>query len=337
MKIDKIIAGTLAIGAILAVRAAMRSARFAPVHQRVVLITGGSRGLGLVMARQLIKEGAKVVICARDEQELARASESIGSSDLLTVACDITDKAQVSTMIETIRREMGEVEMLINNAGTIQVGPMETMTEEDYKKAIDIHFWGPYNVINAVLPTMRKNKTGRIANIISINGKVSFPHLLPYTVSKYAMSGYSEGLTAELAKDNIYITSVYPGLMRTGSPIHVEVKGQFQKEFAWFKIFDSLPLLSMNAERAARKIIRSIKAGDKILLLGFPTKLAVAIHGLFPNINLTFFGISNSLLPEPNGSGTKSKSGYESRSWLSSNFLTRWTDAAAFKNNERLN
>lgn len=335
MKTRNLIISGLAFAGILAVRSAIRSARHESVYKRVVLITGGSRGLGLVLARQLAEEGARVVVCARNEEDLSKVARDFEMNDIFTVTCDITDKSQVKTMMEHIRSEVGEVDMLINNAGIVQVGPMETMTEEDYEAAMRIHFWGPYNLINEVLPTMKKRKSGRIVNIVSINGKITFPHLLPYTVSKYALSGFSEGITAELAKDGIRVTSVYPALIRTGSPINVDVKGQFKKEFAWFKVFDSLPFLSLNAEKAAQKIIQAMKAGDKTLMIGFTVKLAAAIHGIFPGLNLSVFSISNWLLPKPNGSGKESRKGFESKSWASSNFLTRKTEKAEVSNNER--
>lgn len=337
MKTQKYIAGGLALGAFLAARQAIRSARFMSIYKRVILITGGSRGLGLVLTRKLIKEGAKVAICARDENELSRVAQELQSPNLLTITCDITDKNQVKSMMSTIQQALGDVEMVINNAGSIQVGPMESMTESDYENAMKIHFWGAYNVINEALPSMKRRRAGRIVNIISINGKISFPHLLPYTVSKYALSGYSEGLTAELAKYNIYVTSVYPGLMRTGSPINVDVKGQHQKEYAWFKIMDSLPFISLNAKKAANKIIKAMKTGNRVLFIGIPTKVIIGMHGLFPNLNLAFFNLSNRLLPKVDENATETKKGYESKSWASDSFLTKSTNLAEIRNNERLN
>ncbi len=336
MKLKRYLLGGLLVGGITVMRMMRRQARTIGVYNRVALITGGSRGLGLVIARQLAEEGARVVICARDEDELTEAASDLATytDQFLTVRCDITDKEDVKRMLSEVREKMGDVELLINNAGIIQVGPMENMTREDYEAAMKVHFWGPFNVINEALPAMMKRQSGRIVNIISINGKVTFPHLLPYTVSKFALSGYSEGSAAELSRYNIRVTSVYPGLMRTGSPRNIDVKGQYKKEYAWFKISDSLPLITVKAGEAARKVINAMKAGDKILTIGIPAKLAIALEGLAPGLNQSIFGLAGHLLPGSDGSNTKSQKGYESESALSSSFLTAKTQKAARQNNE---
>src|SRR5262249_50390239 len=149
-----------------------------------------------------------------------------------TVPCDITDRERVEEMVAVVQYRWGPVDVLINNAGTISVGPVETMTLDDYRRAMRTHFWGPLYTIHAVLPAMRRRGTGRIVNISSIGGKVSVPHLLPYNASKFALVGYSEGLRAELARDGIVVTTVCPGLMRTGSPRHAFFKGRHRAEYA---------------------------------------------------------------------------------------------------------
>lgn len=326
----KLIAGTsLALGGLLAAKAISNSFNKYHLKNKVILITGGSRGLGLVLARKLAKEGAKIVICGRSVESLQRASEDLSSktTHFLAIPCDIRDRNQVQNMIQKVREEMGSIDVLINNAGIIQVGPMESMSDEDYESAMKVHFWGPFYAMNQVLPDMIGQREGRIVNIVSIGGKVSFPHLLPYNTSKYALSGLSEGMTAELKKYNIKITTVYPGLMRTGSPRNIDVKGQYQKEYAWFKISDSLPFLSISVDKAAQRIIEAMKKGKKTLTLTIPAKIAVVAHGIAPGFIISFFDMINYLLPEMRD-GHKSKKGYESSSKYSSSFLTKKTDEA---------
>jgi NAD(P)-dependent dehydrogenase (short-subunit alcohol dehydrogenase family) len=328
--IAKFITGSaLAAGGLFASKAIMNSYNKFSLRNKVVLITGGSRGLGLVLARHLADEDAKIVICARSIDELQRASEDLGPRALhfLAVQCDITDRKQVENMVEKVKKEMGNIDILINNAGIVQVGPMESMSDEDYEAAMKVHFWGPFYTMNHVLPDMIGMGEGLIVNIVSILGRVSFPHLLPYNTSKYALSGLSEGMSSALRKYNIKITTVYPGLMRTGSPRNIEVKGQYEKEYAWFKITDSLPLLSMNVDKAAQKIIEAMKDGKKTITLTIPAKIAVAAHGIAPGLILSFFDLINYLLPEMRN-GRKSKRGYESISKYSSSFLTKKTDEA---------
>src|SRR5204863_5194639 len=114
----------------------------------------------------------------------------------------------------------------------------------------------------SVLPAMRRQGEGRIVNISSIGGKIAVPHLLPYDASKFALTGFSEGLRAELLKDGIYVTTVCPGLMRTGSPRNADFKGQHEAEYAWFSIGDSLPGMSMSAEAAAERIVTAFRQGE---------------------------------------------------------------------------
>ena len=337
--IKSIVKGTvLTIGTLVLAKAISRAAGDFQLQNKVALITGGSRGLGLILARQLSDAGARVIICGRDEKKLQQAILDLASrsSETLAIPCDITNKRQVKRMLRQIEEEMGPVDILINNAGTIQFGPMETMADEDYKEALDIYFWGPYMLIRNVLPGMKKRKSGRIVNIVSIGGRVSFPHLLPYNTGKHALSGFSEGLAAELKRYHIGVTTVYPGLMRTGSPKNIDVRGRHEKEYAWFKLMDSLPLLSMNADRAARQIIQAIKHGRKTIILSAPAKLATAVHGIAPGLIDTLFGLVSLMLPDMSATGAAkvTRKGHESNSPLTSSFLTRLTDKAAVQNLE---
>lgn len=326
------------IGALLAALWAVRwwRERQYNLSGKTVLITGGSRGLGLVMARELVREGARLAICARDATELERARADLRErgADVLTIPCDVTNKAQVDEMVRTIRDRLGPIDVLINNAGIIQVGPMELMTLDDYEEAMQIHFWAPLSTTLAVLPEMRQRRDGRIVNISSIGGKVSAPHLLPYSASKFALTGFSEGLRAELAAYGVVVTTVCPGLMRTGSPYNAMFKGQHRAEYAWFSISDSLPILSMSAESAARQIIAACKRGDAEVVLSLPAQIGDKFHALFPGLTADLLSWVNRLLPEPDGIGTERAQGKDSQSALSPSGLTALSDKAAQQNNE---
>ena len=230
---------------------------------KVVLITGGSRGLGLVLARELADRGAKIAICARDRAELQRAKEDLASygAEVFDVLCDVREQVQVDEMITDVRSRFGRIDVLINNAGVIQVGPLDAQTQADFEDAMQVHFWGPFYAMQAVLPEMRQRGDGRIINISSIGGKIAVPHLAPYCASKFALAGLSSALHTELAKDNVFVTTVYPGLMRTGSHINALFKGQHRKEFALFSLANGLPFTSVSAESAARQIIAAVAGG----------------------------------------------------------------------------
>ena len=323
-------------GALLAVRELVRRSREYDMRGRVVLITGGSRGLGLVLARELAREGARLAICARDPEELDRARHDLErrGATVRAAPCDVTDQFEVEALVRGVIDHYGHIDVLINNAGVIEVGPMEVMTLRDYEHAMKTHFWGPLYSILAALPHMKERGEGRIVNISSIGGKISVPHLLPYSASKFALVGLSEGLRAELAKDGVVVTTVCPGLMRTGSPRNAVFKGQHKAEYAWFTISDSLPVTSMKAERAARQIIAACRRGDAEVILSIQAKLAALFHGVFPGVTADLLGLVNRLLPGPGGIGKGRALGEESQSALAPSLLTALSDRAARENNE---
>jgi short-subunit dehydrogenase len=326
------LAGAGALGALAFLR---RRTRY-DFRGKTVLITGGSRGLGLVLARELAREGARLAIVARDPEELSRAREDLETrgAEVLDVPCDVTDQGHVLAMMGLVRSRLGTVDVLINNAGLIQAGPMEVMTVADYEEAMAIHFWAPLYTTLAVLPEMRSRRQGRIVNVSSIGGKVAVPHLLPYCASKFALVGLTEGLRAELAKDGIAVTSVVPGLMRTGSPRNAFFKGEHRAEYAWFTIADSLPGTSISAEAAARQIVNACRRGEAEAVLSLPAKAAVLFHGVFPDVTMDALGLVNQLLPRAGGIGTQRRPGRESESRLAPSILTALTQRAAAANNE---
>jgi short-subunit dehydrogenase len=236
-----------------------------------VVITGGSRGLGLVLARQLADEGARLAIAARDAQELRRAGNELSSRamQLLAQTCDVTDAEQLTTFLATVRAELGPVDVLINNAGIMQVGPLETMTGDDFQEALKLHFWAPLRAISLVLPDMRRRGEGRI-----------------------------------------------------------------REEYAWFSIGGSLPLLSMNAERAAEQIVNACRYGRARVTLSLPAKVAVAIRALAPELLADVNSLVARLLPKPGGVGATAVEGAYSTSAWSPSWLTLLGERAAVANNE---
>jgi NAD(P)-dependent dehydrogenase (short-subunit alcohol dehydrogenase family) len=324
-------AGAVALG-----RALYRRSKEYELRGKSVLVTGGSRGLGLVLAREFADEGARVAICARDPRELARARKDLESrgAEVLAVPCDVTDRAEVRELVDSVTRRFGGVDVLVNNAGVIQVGPLEVMTLEDFEQAMAVHFWGPLYATLAVLPQMRARREGRIVNISSIGGRIAVPHLVPYSASKFALAGLSDGLRCELQKENVAVTTVIPGLMRTGSPPNATFKGRHREEYAWFAISDALPVTSIQAERAARQIVAACKRGQAELVITPQAVLAVKFRALFPEATAAMLALANSLLPGPGGIGRARAKGKESESALAPSMLTALSDRASLRNNE---
>jgi NAD(P)-dependent dehydrogenase (short-subunit alcohol dehydrogenase family) len=257
------------------------------------------------------------------------------SDQVIGVRCDVSDLTAVAESLQAVVERFGRIDVLINNAGVIQVGPVEHMALADYESAMDVHFRGPLHTMLWAIPYFKRQGGGRIVNIASIGGKIPVPHLAPYVASKFALVGLSGSLRAELAKDGIVITTVSPGLMRTGSPINVTVKGQHEREFAWFVIADSLPGLSMASRRAARQILEACRRGRAEIILTLPARLAAALYGLAPDLFVKIASAVNVLLPGPvGGSGDEARLGRDSTSAWAPSALTTLTDAAAERNNE---
>lgn len=315
---------------------AYRAARAFQFRGKTVLITGGTRGLGLVLARRLAREGANLALCARDPEEVQRAHEELSQTgvEVLAQPCDARYRDRVRDFIDQARRRFGAIDVLINNAGIITVGPVETMTLEDFHEAMAANYFAAVHTILELLPDMRERRQGRIVNITSIGGKVSMPHLLPYNASKFALVGLSEGLRSELAKDGIVVTTICPFLMRTGSPRNAQFKGQHRAEYAWFTVSDSLPGIAMSAERAACQILNACRHGRAELTLTLPAKLAVLLHGIAPGLTADILGVVNRLLPAEGGIGQESRLGWQSESKAAPSWLTALTERAARANNE---
>jgi short-subunit dehydrogenase len=297
---------------------------------KVVLITGGSRGLGLALAQEAARHGARLAICARDQRELEAARKRIGThAEVGIYVCDVTNYDEVISWINSVRSDFGQIDILINNAGEIAVGPLESQTLPDFQEALDVMYWGVVYPTLAVLPYMKARSQGSIANITSIGGKVPIPHLLPYCSAKFAAVGFSEGLHAELAKSGIHVTTVVPGLMRTGSHLNAFFKGNHRGEFTWFSLGATLPLISISAESAARKIVSAIRHYRAEVTLSPQAKALAVIHGVAPGLTSNLMGAVNRVLPSSQGDPSIRYTGTESETVVTRSFVTQLGRRAA--------
>jgi len=334
--------GLALIAAGLATAVAIRAKRSRNGYDfrgKSVVITGGSRGLGLVLARQLAAEGAHITLIARDEPELRRAAEDIHhrqpSADVLIVTADVGERDDVERAVARTIAHHGRIDVLINNAGIIQVGPLDHMKLSDYNDAMKTHFWGPLFLVLAVLPHMRNQRAGRIVNISSVGGRISVPHQLPYSASKFALTGLSDGLRAELARDQIVVTTVCPGLMRVGSPINAAFKGQRAEEYSWFAVGSSLPVMTISGERAARQILAACRRGDAELVITVQAKLAVLARTIAPGLFSGAMSLVQRFLPSAVGpEGDVAASGRSAGSGRAPSAILAPMYAAARQNNE---
>jgi len=315
--------------------AAFRASQRISFRGKVVLITGGSRGLGLVLARQLGAEGARLALLARDPAELQRAAEELRArgAEVVALVGDVGKSGAAEQAITATIHAFGRLDVLINNAGMIIVGPLETMNEADYESAFATHLWGPLRFMTAALPHLKRTR-GRIVNISSFGGKIAVPHLAPYSASKFALAGLSDAFRAELAQVGIKVTTVFPGLLRTGSHVQALFKGQRAREFAWFTLGASTPLTSASAENAARQIIRACRYGRPELIITIQARLAVLANAVFPNLAARVATLVNRALPAAGSHGGDAVPGWQARGSFPPAAVTALPDQASDANNE---
>jgi short-subunit dehydrogenase len=201
------------------------------------------------------------------------------------------------------QRAFGRIDVLVNDAGIIMVGPLESQTLDSFHEAMNVNFFGALHLTLAVLPQMLERGEGAIVNIGSIGGKVAFPHLLPYVASKFAITGWSQGLRAELAGKGIRVTTVSPGIMRTGSHIQARFTGNQEQEYRWFAAAASLPGAATNATSAATKIVRALATGSAEISIGLQAIIAARLSNIAPELTATLLSLANTALPSAPSEG----------------------------------
>jgi len=275
-----------------------------PADRPVALVTGASRGLGFLIARELADRGHDLVICARSADGLGPAAEELRGRGAAVheVTADVGVETEAQRAVEQAQERFGRLDVLVLNAGIIQVGPVQELTAKEFAAAMDTMFWGQVHPVLAALPLLRRSR-GRVLAITSIGGKLPAPHLLPYNAAKHAAVGFAEGLRVEVARDGVSVTVAVPGLMRTGSTRNALFTGDRPAERGWFTIADSLPGLSMSAEKAAHRLVSATLRGLPEITLTLPAKLGARVHALAPSTTLRALTLVNRLLPGPVGSG----------------------------------
>ena len=319
----------LAAAVAAAAAAARASARRIPddITGEVAIVTGASRGLGLALARELARHATGLIICARGQEQLERAADELRAlgAEVTAVPCDLNDERSAELLVDTALKLYGRLDILVNNAGIIQVGPVESTGAGDFEAAVRTMALAPIRLTLTALPVMRGQAHGRIVNITSIGGKVSVPHLLPYSVAKFAAVGFSEGLRAELGPGPVAVTTVIPGLMRTGSHLNARFAGRAEKEFTWFSLAASLPVLSMDAGAAAHQIIEAMRQRRAEVILTPLAQLAARGAPVFPQLTAALLHFTGQLLPAATGQRGSAEPGQALRPALNQQVFDRLT------------
>jgi len=301
----------------------------------VAVVTGASRGLGFLIARELAGRGYDLLICARSADGLraAEADLSATGAEVATVAADVGKADDARRVVADAETRFGRLDVLVLNAGIIQVGPAEAMTGEDFASAMDVMFWGAVHVTAAAMPLLRRSR-GRLLAVTSVGGKLPAPHLLPYTAAKHAAVGFAEGLRVEAIRHGVSVTVGVPGLMRTGSPRNALFTGDQVAENRWFTAAANLPVVSMDAERAARRLVRATMARRPEIILTPLAKVGVRAHALAPSTSLRVVSLVNRLLPTGTGTGPAQPGHRLPAAARTLGWLTQRDDAAAARNHE---
>ena len=288
-------------------------------HRPIVLITGGASGLGLELARVYGRAGARLVLVSRSQFHLEEARSSLlatgdvkNAADILLLPADLSDKHAAKTMIEIAIGHLERIDVLINCAGIIEVGPIEDQPLEAFDSAMQNNFFTALYTTQAALPYLLSQPKldgcphrASVVNISSIGGKMAVPHLLPYTASKFALTGYSEGLHAEIRAKGVRVTTVCPGLMRTGSHVRALFVGDVEKERAWFDFGATTAGVAASVQHAAKRIRHAQLAGCAEIIITPQAWLAARVTGLAPGVTAFASSIANRrLLPAPTGNHT---------------------------------
>jgi NAD(P)-dependent dehydrogenase (short-subunit alcohol dehydrogenase family) len=306
------------------------------LRDRVVVIAGGSRGLGFALAEDLARGGARVTIAGRDADTAERARLRLADEGLTVdaVRCDVRNRADAESLIARVEEHTGPVDVLINVAGVIEVGSVWDQSLEDVRESVETHIFGPLHTMRAVLPSMRARKSGQIVNVASIGGLVGVPHLAPYSAGKFGLVGLSQAYGAEVAHDGITVTLVCPGLMRTGSPDHAIFKSRAKAEYAWFTLLDSNPLLASSTRHAVVRIVHAIARKHTFVTITPFARIAPIVNALAPRLTNRALALTARLLPPPANDPRTRREGEASHSPLAPSILTVLDRLAKRRNNQ---
>jgi NAD(P)-dependent dehydrogenase (short-subunit alcohol dehydrogenase family) len=234
----------------------------------------------------------------------------------------LRDDRSTLELFELVTRELGPIDIVVANAATLLVAPIETLTQTEFEDAMLDVFGTAARAALIALPSMQARREGTLVFITSIGARFGVPHLAPYSAAKFAEAGFAEAVGAEVAKDGVNVLTVFPGLMRTGSWIHGSFRGMPERELGWFGVGAITPLLSIDADTAAKRIVRAIIDRKRRLTFTPAARLAIAVHDYLPGLWALASAIIGRLLPRAplNGEPVEQRRGGElleqPSSWL---------------------
>ena len=238
-----------------------------------ILLTGAAGGIGSLLARLLLAEGARLCLTDINDERLETLRESLDSNALVTMAGDIGNASDRTRIVNEALQHFGGIDILINAAG---INPFGVYAEQDdaiIQKTMEVNAIGPMLMTRAVLPTMLEQNSGQIVNIGSTFGSIGFAWFSVYSASKFALRGFSQSLRRELAETGIDVTYIAPRAVKTA------INSQ--------EVYDMANAIKMNMdepELVAQQIMTAIRRRKKECYLGFPESLFVRINAIFPGL-----------------------------------------------------
>lgn len=265
---------------------------------KTALITGASQGIGKATAVELARHGYDLVLVAR-QSDLLEATvvevQKLGQQ-AVAIPTDVRDPAQVEDLVQKAIAYFGQIDVLVNNAGIYYMGPVEQATLEDWQQVLQTNLWGYIHTISALLPHFLERGSGTIVNVSSIGGLDPIPYQVPYTTSKYAITGLTKSLRSELSPKGIHVCGIYPSFIRTQLYERALFRGKDaeSRHELVYKAFHS-PLLE-KPEVVARTIEQAIKHRRADVLVGTANFWTSAFHltpGLMKSLTRRVFGMSD--------------------------------------------
>lgn len=253
-----------------------------------VLITGASQGIGKATALLFASKGYDVVLAARHSDHLQAVAQEVQTLGKLALAVptDVRDAEQVNTLTQKALAQYGSIDVLVNNAGIYISGPVEQFSLSDWHQAIDTNLWGYIHTIQALLPQFLDQGSGTIVNVSSIGGKVPIPYLVPYSTSKFAVTGLTEAMHSELKPKGIHVCGIYPNLIKSDLMERAIFQGKddqdAQARREQLNQVLSTPVVE-KPEDVAKAIWDGVKNQRAEVIVG-SANVSKAAYGLFPGL-----------------------------------------------------